>query len=299
MNSKGIILIAEDSIEALGMLNETLVKEGYTVFVAMDGEQALAIANRMIPDVILMDIIMPIMDGVEACKQLKKNADLTDVPVIFMTGLSEKEHLFNSLDAGGVDFINKPIQLDELLARIKVHLRNSRSTRSAHNTLNQIGQLAFTCDSSANIIWSTNSADELLISAGIDSNEQRKIMSEQIRVWLSSDPDMHNSLWLKGFKNPVQICFLGRPAPGEFLLRFTNDNEKSIRASLCKRFSLTAREAEVLFWLVRGKTNREIAIILSMSPRTVNKHLEPIFRKLSVENRTSATAVCLRYLNRS
>lgn len=298
MTSKGIVLIAEDSVEALGMLNEALVNEGYTVFVAMDGEQALAIANRMVPDVILMDIIMPNMDGVQACKALKKNNDLIDIPVIFMTGLSEKEHLFHSLDAGGVDFINKPIQLDELLARIKVHLRNSKSTRSAHNTLNKIGQLAFTCDSNAEIIWSTNSADELLIAAGIDTEEKTQLMSEQMRIWLSSDPEKHSSLWLKGFDNPIQVCFLGRPSPGEFLLRFTNDNEKSIRASLCKRFSLTERESEVLFWLVRGKTNKEISIILSMSPRTVNKHLEPIFRKLSVENRTSATAVCLRYLNR-
>ena len=298
MNSKGIVLVAEDSAEALGMLNETLVQEGYTVFVAMDGEQALAIADRMVPDVILMDIIMPNMDGVEACKQLKKNTELTDIPVIFMTGLSEKEHLFNSLDAGGVDFINKPIQLDELLARIKVHLRNSMSTRSAHNTLNKIGQLAFTCDSNAKIIWSTSSANDLLKSAGIITEEQNKLMSEQIRYWLLTDPKKHNSLWLKGFENPVQICFLGRPAPGEYLLRFTNDNEKSIRASLCERFSLTEREAEVLFWLVRGKTNKEIGLILSMSPRTVNKHLEPIFRKLSVENRTSAAATCLRYLNR-
>lgn len=298
MSTKGLVLIAEDSAESLGMLNEALLSEGYTVFVAMDGEQALAIANRMVPDVILMDIIMPNMDGVQACKELKKNTELTDVPVIFMTGLSEKEHLFHSLDAGGVDFINKPIQLDELLARIKVHLKNSKSMRSAHSTLNKIGQLAFTCDSNAKIIWSTSSANDLLKAAGINSEEHTQLMSDQVRYWLTSDPEKHSSLWLKGFDNPVQICFLGRPAPGEYLLRFTNDNEKSIRESLCKRFSLTERESEVLFWLVRGKTNREIGLILSMSPRTVNKHLEPIFRKLSVENRTSATAICLRYLNR-
>ncbi len=295
--TKGIVLIVEDSVEALGMLNETLTNEGYTVFVAMDGEQALAIANRMVPDVILMDIIMPNMDGVQACKELKKNSELADVPVIFMTGLSEKEHLFHSLDAGGVDFINKPIQFDELLARIKVHLRNSKSARSAHNTLNNIGQLVFTCDSNAKIIWSTNSTNDLLEAAGINSKEKTELMSEQIRHWLSSDPEKHSNYWLKGFDNPLQICFLGRPSPGEYLLRLTNDNEKSIRESLCKKFSLTERESEVLFWLVRGKTNREIGLILSMSPRTANKHLEPIFRKLGVENRTTATAVCLRYLN--
>ena len=189
MDTKGIVLIAEDSAEALGMLNETLVNEGYTVFVAMDGAQALAIANRMVPDVILMDIIMPNMDGVQACKELKKNTELADVPVIFMTGLSEKEHLFHSLDAGGVDFINKPIQLDELLARIKVHLKNSKSMRSAHSALNKIGQLAFTCDSNAKILWSTHSANDLLKEAGIKSEEHTQLMSDQIRYWLTSDPE--------------------------------------------------------------------------------------------------------------
>ncbi|GAA0420058.1 response regulator [Cocleimonas flava] len=295
--TKGIVLVADDSAEALGMINEALINEGYTVLVAMNGEQAISIANRMVPDIILMDIIMPIMDGVEACKELKKNSDLTDIPVIFMTGLSDKDYLFQSLDAGGVDYINKPVQFDELLARIKVHLRNSKSTRSAHKALNQIGQLAFTCDANAKIIWATNTAQKLLESAGINTEENSELMSEQIRFWLSSNPEKHGSLWLKDFDKPIQVCFLGRPAPGEYLLRLTNDDEISTRELFCERFSVTERESEVLFWLVRGKTNREIGQILSMSPRTVNKHLEPIFRKLGVENRTSATAVCLRFLS--
>jgi DNA-binding NarL/FixJ family response regulator len=244
-----------------------------------------------------MDIIMPGMDGVEACKKIKENTELTDIPIIFMTGLSDKEYVLLSLEAGGVDHINKPIQLDELHARIKVHLKNSKSTRSAHKALNQIGQLAFTCDANANIIWSTQSAQEVLISSGVNSEENKRLMSKQIRQWISSNPEKHNSLHLKDFDKPIQMCFLGRPAPGEYLLRLTNDDEISTRQLFCERFSVTERESEVLFWLVRGKTNKEISQILSMSPRTVNKHLEPIYRKLSVENRSSATAVCLRFLN--
>ena len=295
--NKGIVLIADDSPEALSLLNETLAQDGYTVLVAMNGEQAISIANQMIPDIILMDIIMPGMDGVEACKKIKENTELTDIPIIFMTGLSDKEYVLLSLEAGGVDHINKPIQLDELHARIKVHLKNSKSTRSAHKALNQIGQLAFTCDANANIIWSTQSAQEVLISSGVNSEENKRLMSKQIRQWISSNPEKHNSLHLKDFDKPIQMCFLGRPAPGEYLLRLTNDDEISTRQLFCERFSVTERESEVLFWLVRGKTNKEISQILSMSPRTVNKHLEPIYRKLSVENRSSATAVCLRFLN--
>ena len=80
-------------------------------------------------------------------------------------------------------------------------------------------------------------------------------------------------------------------------MRLLDDDELVARTALKERFELTEREAEVLFWLSRGKTNREIGQILSMSPRTVNKHLEPIYRKLSVENRTTAASVCLQYLS--
>jgi len=295
--SKGIVLIADDSPEALSILNEALAQEGYTVLVAMNGEQAISIANQMVPDMILMDIKMPALDGVQACKQLKENSELTDIPIIFMTGISDKEQLFISLDAGGVDYITKPIQIDELIARVKVHLKNSRSTRSAHKALNQIGQLAFTCDANANIIWSTESAQEFLEKFGVNTKETVQMMSDQIRQWFSANPEKHHSLRLKGFEKPIQMCFLGQPAPGEYLLRLTNDDEVSTRELFSERFGVTERESEVLFWLVKGKTNREIGQILSMSPRTVNKHLEPIYRKLSVENRSTATAVCLRYLS--
>jgi CheY-like chemotaxis protein len=72
--SKGIVLVVDDSADALGMLNEALANEGYTVFVAMDGIQALAVAGRMAPDIVLMDAIMPNMNGFEACEALKNNS---------------------------------------------------------------------------------------------------------------------------------------------------------------------------------------------------------------------------------
>ena len=98
--SKGIVLVADDSAEALSMLNDALISEGYTIFVAMDGVQAISIANRMPPDIVIMDAVMPNMDGFEACRQLKKNNELSDIPVIFMTGLSDTEHVVKGLEAG-------------------------------------------------------------------------------------------------------------------------------------------------------------------------------------------------------
>ena len=295
--SKGLVLVADDSPEALAMMNEALALEGYTVLVAMDGKQAVTIAERMPPDIILMDIRMPNMDGIEACMTLKENDELLDIPVIFMTGLSDQAYLFQGLDAGAVDYIQKPINLDELLARVKSHLKHSHSTRVAHNALNEIGQLTFTCDANANIIWSTNTARELLLNTGVNTQDDTEIISKQIRYWLSNSPEKYSTLNLKGLPTPLLVNFLGRISPGEFLLRFVENDETTIRRALCERFNLTDREGEVLFWLSQGKTNREIGQILSVSHRTVNKHLEPIYRKLSVDNRTSATAVCMGYLN--
>lgn len=295
--SRGIVLIADDSPDTLGMLNEALVEQGYTVFVAMDGKQALSIASRMVPDLVLMDAVMPNMDGFEACRELKKNTELSDVPVIFMTGLTDTEHVVMGLEAGGIDYVNKPINLDELMARVKVHLKNARLARSARSALNEIGQQAFVCDINGNLLWSTASARELFTNTGATDTWLDEELPAQVRYWLSHNPSRHSSLRLTGLDKPLQLRFLARSSPGEYLLRVMDDDELVTRAALREHFALTDRESEVLFWLARGKTNREIAEILSMSPRTVNKHLETVYRKLEVENRTTAAAVCLQYLN--
>ncbi|MFT4776842.1 MAG: DNA-binding NarL/FixJ family response regulator [Oleispira sp.] len=295
--SKGIVLVVDDSADALGMLNESLANEGYTVFVAMDGIQALAVAGRMAPDIVLMDAIMPNMDGFEACKALKDNSELNEVPVIFMTGLTESENVIKGFEAGGVDYINKPVKLDELLARVKVHLNNSRMTRSARVALDEGGQLTFACDINGRMVWSTAQVRQLLSSVYSDEEWLSAQLPEQIKSWLSRSPEKHSSIPLKGPDKKLQVKFLGRVSPGEYLLRLLEDNELVARSALKERFELTEREAEVLFWLSRGKTNREIGQILTMSPRTVNKHLEPVYRKLSVENRTTAVSVCLQYIS--
>lgn len=295
--SKGIVLVVDDSADALGMLNESLANEGYTVFVAMDGIQALAVAGRMAPDIVLMDAIMPNMNGFEACEALKSNSELNEVPVIFMTGLTESENVIKGFEAGGVDYINKPVKLDELLARVKVHLNNSRMTRSARVALDEVGQLTFACDINGRMVWSTAHVRQLFASAHADENWLSLQLPDQIKYWLSHNPEKHSSIQLKGRDEKLQVKFLGRVSPGEYLLRLLDDNELVARSALKERFELTEREAEVLFWLSRGKTNREIGQILTMSPRTVNKHLEPVFRKLSVENRTTAVSVCLQYIS--
>lgn len=299
INSKGVVLVADDSADSLEMLNEALVNEGYTIFVAMDGLQAITISERMSPDVIIMDAIMPNMDGFEACRQLKSNRELRDIPVIFMTGLSDTEDVVKGLEAGGVDYINKPVNLDELIARIQVHLKNSRLTRSARSALDEIGQKTFACDISGQLIWCTKSARTFLSDIGTNKEWLESHLPAQIKTWLSHEPQKNSLINIRGLSEPLRIRYLGKPSTDEFLLRFVEDDEAGIRATLRKHYQLTDRESEVLYWIAQGKANREIGQILTMSPRTVNKHLEQIFKKLGVENRTSAAAVYLQYLNTS
>jgi DNA-binding response OmpR family regulator/DNA-binding CsgD family transcriptional regulator len=294
--SKGIVLVVDDSTDTLGLLNEALMKEDYTVLVAMDGVQALSIAARLMPDIILMDAMMPNMDGFEACIKLKDNSELNDIPVIFMTGLSESEHVVKGLEVGGVDYINKPINLDELMARLKVHLKNARITRSARGALNEIGPMAVACDIHGQLLWATDSASLLLAELSQLENHSDDHMADLIGQWLARKPEKHSSLRIDVGRS-LQLRYLGQPSPAEFLFRILDDDELRARNALRDGFGLTDRESEVVYWLSLGKTNREIGQILSMSPRTVNKHLESIFPKLAVDNRTAATSRCLQFLN--
>src|ERR1700741_5376997 len=128
---RDVALVVDDSPETLRLLTDALDDAGMTVMVALDGASAMRIVEQITPDIILLDAVMPGMDGFETCRRLKRDGALSNVPVIFMTGLTETEHIVRGLEAGGVDYVTKPIVIEELLARIRVHLANSRLIRRA------------------------------------------------------------------------------------------------------------------------------------------------------------------------
>jgi PAS domain S-box-containing protein len=128
-NNKGVILIVDDTPSNLEVLFDFLADAGFTVLVAEDGESAIARAEYAPPDLILLDILMPGMDGFETCQRLKVNQITKDIPVIFMTALSETVEKVKGLNLGAVDYITKPLQHEEVLARIELHLRLSKLTK--------------------------------------------------------------------------------------------------------------------------------------------------------------------------
>ncbi|QGA50938.1 response regulator [Pseudomonas sp. NA13] len=127
----GVVLIVDDTPDNLAMLSDALNDAGYMVLVALDGLSALNRIERRRPDLILLDAMMPGLDGFETCRRIKEQPANADIPVLFMTALTESRHVVQGFEVGGSDYVTKPIQTDEVLARVAAHLRTSRILLSA------------------------------------------------------------------------------------------------------------------------------------------------------------------------
>ncbi len=299
---RDVALVVDDSPETLRLLTDALDGTGMTVMVAMDGAAALRIVEQITPDIILLDAMMPGMDGFETCRRLKRDAGLADVPVIFMTGLSETEHIVRGLDAGGVDYVTKPIVIEVMLARMRVHLANARLTQSARNALDVSGRYLLSVNRDGRILWATPQAQKLLAENLDTMIDDELVLPPAMLDWLArvDQPD-EKTLASAPFptNENLRLQFMGKAGPSELLLRLAKDSAPQTQKEVGKQLGLTLREGEVLSWLSKGKTNRDIAQILGLSPRTVDKHLEQIYAKLGVENRTAAAAIATRISNRN
>lgn len=291
-----LALIVDDSSETIAMLNEALEKAGISTLVALEGNQALSIARKMLPDIILLDAMMPNMNGFEVCERLKQDPELKYTPVIFMTGMTDTEHVVRGLNAGGIDYITKPINTTELVARIRVHITNNRLAMSAKSALDIAGQYVMSVKQDGTVIWSTPQVHQLLEVAAGQPDWLEQDLSPLIAQWLSHKPSRDMTLGVDAPRRGLKLIMLGETGVGEFLLRVVDQNSPNDASVLEDTLDLTGRQAEVLYWIAKGKTNGEIGLILGTSPRTVNKHLEKIYKKLGVENRTAAAARAIQYL---
>lgn len=121
-NNEGSILIVDDKPENLTVLRQILTEHGYRVRPAISGEIALKTVQADLPDLILLDIVMPNMDGYEVCRKLKADEQTRQVPIIFISALDELEDKVKAFSEGGVDYITKPFQIEEVLARVNTHI---------------------------------------------------------------------------------------------------------------------------------------------------------------------------------
>src|SRR5216684_547924 len=261
---RDVALVIDDSPETLRLLTDALDGAGMTVMVAMDGAAAMRIVDQITPDIVLLDAVMPGMDGFET---------------------------------GGVDYVTKPIVIEEMLARIRVHLANARLTQSARAALDVSGRYLLAVSRQGKIMWATPQAQKLLsdklAAAGADDE---LALPQPMLEWLEQAQKGKagsKTTAMASFPDDEQLRlqYMGKLGPNEFLLRLAKDTSTHLPAEFSSELGLTTREGEVLSWLSKGKTNRDIAQILGLSPRTVDKHLEQIYAKLGVENRTAAAAI--------
>jgi DNA-binding NarL/FixJ family response regulator len=298
-----IVLVVDDSPDSVRLLTDVLDSASMTVLVATNGKTALDIATIVRPDIILMDAVMPVMDGFEACRRLKLLSGFDNVPVIFMTGLSEPEDSVRGFEAGGADFVTKPIVVDDLLARMRVHLSNAQKIKTARMALDAADQFLVATDRDGNILWFTPQAYRLLEERFGDGGTGTMRLPQEVLAWLRArsllDPSLQASnaefIVTKG-RLQSRISFVGGAERREIVFRISDASPDDRLAAARSHFNLTQREAEVLTWLAQGKSNRDIASILALSPRTIDKHVEVIFAKMRVENRTAAAALLLQAL---
>lgn len=291
---KDLILVVDDSPDSLGMINDTLDEAGLTVLVALEGNQALNITRSITPDIILMDALMPGMDGFETCRQLKSQTHLAHIPIIFMTGLSDTNSILKGFEAGGVDYIQKPVNSSELLVRIKAHLSNAQLTQSARLALDASGQFLITTNQLGEFKWATPQAHHLLSDANLSEAWLKEELNKELQEFFSSSYNQEKNVKIKNGIKTIELSFISRDEKDDYLFRVIDAELIQEQPILQNAFNLTVRESEVLTWLAKGKSNAEIAIILSISPHTINAHLAQIFKKLNVENRTSAAIVALQ-----
>jgi DNA-binding NarL/FixJ family response regulator len=301
-SAHGTIMIVDDAPGNLAFLSDALEESGYRVLVATDGLSALEQLRYARPDVILLDVVMPGPDGFETCRRLKADPATGTIPVIFMTALGELDGLLRGFEEGAVDYVVKPVRHQEVLARVAGHLARARLIRRSEDALSRSGFAALAIDGEAGVTWITPAGSRWLADlAGVDAADggtAPAVLPAPLIEWsrkrIAREGNAEQGAFTahrggKLFKARLVPCRNGQ----EHLLLLQESSGGWNVDSLKSTLGLTPREAEILMWIARGKTNKDVGRILGSSPRTVNKHLEHIFEKLGVATRAAAVAVAL------
>lgn len=285
----GRVLVVDDTPANLALLLDALTDAGHETLIAESGPSALSLLEHTTPDLVLLDLVMPGMDGVTTCRRLKTREDCRDVPVLFMTANDEPAQKLRAFEAGALDYITKPVYPPEVLARVAAHLQIRALRRSladelalrieAENQLSEsLDRAVILADAAGRIVFSTRLAEDLLhkhfpartngvLPSGLAGEDGNLV----VRRFAERDRADFQMLVLEERGTP--------PGPG------------ALRA-----LGLTVREAEVLYWIAQGKSNPDIATILGANVRTIHKHVEHIFQKLGLETRNAAMLAAMEIL---
>jgi DNA-binding response OmpR family regulator/DNA-binding CsgD family transcriptional regulator len=293
------LLVVDDVPANLSMLIDAASAAGYRVLLAESGERALKLAAKTTPDLVLLDVMMPGLDGYATCRRLKADPALREVPVIFLSALDDAADKVAGLEAGGLDYVAKPLNPAEVLARVQVHLElrrlrtelqeEVRLRKEAERSLGQsLDRAVLVATLDGQVLFATQRARRLL-EAHFGSNQDAALPAG-----LLASPGTQEITTPAGRLRVRRFAEVGEAECTTLLLE---EAGLSGTARL-EQLGLTPREAEVLFWLAEGKSNPEIALILANTAGTVKKQVQSILEKLALENRMAAARLAREQLDR-
>jgi DNA-binding NarL/FixJ family response regulator len=294
------VLVIDDEPSTLKVITDTLESADIAVLVTTSGEAALDLLDRFLPDLIIVDAVMPGIDGFETTVRIKRDPRLENIPVIFMTGLTESEHVVEAFEVGGVDYVRKPVNLNELLARVRVHMAQGRAAHASAASLDATGRLMLATDAKGSLLWCTPRA-EAVISRMMPGWSRRDSLPAELRLPVErllrrGSAGASVRLDRDALDGMLELVLVTRYRENEVLIRLNELNPRKHVERLAASLGLTMREAEVLLWGSYGKSSGDISDVLEISPRTVQKHLEHVYEKLGVETRSAAVAIAIRVM---
>ena len=299
------IMIVDDVPANLGVLLDFLDSAGYQVLVAESGESALSQLAYAHPDIVLLDVTMPGIDGYETCRRLKQDARWRDTPVLFLTALNETTDKVRAFEVGAVDFISKPLHPEEVLARVRAHLqirslqqdleeKNALLEKAVALRIEAEEQLQQSLDRAVLVVRDRNQIQfctrlaRRLLDRYFPEVRTGNVLPDALAQWSANGHSTEP--WTKQLEETrLQARMFAETQPGASFMLLLEEHAisgGSPTSLLC--LGLTRREAEVLFWIAHGKSSPEIAIILEAALNTVKKHVQNILLKLGVESRLAA-----------
>lgn len=303
------VLLVDDVPENLSLLIDTLRDAGIEIRVAESGERALKQLPNINPDLILLDVMLPGLNGFETCRLIKADARWREVPVLFVTALSDVAEKVRGFEAGGVDYLTKPFHPQEVLARVTAHLqlaflrrelerKNAELSEEVSLRLEAERQLHQSLDralvvatAEGQVVFTTLQATQLLTRLFPEAPTDR--LPAAVLDWVRRPEPRPEEL-----RPQVRIQLFSEPGFNRSFVLLLEDLAWQPKVDRLIALGLTPREAEVLFWFAEGKGAPEIAMIIGVSHNTARKHAQRVLEKLGVENRLAAVRVAREQLAR-
>jgi DNA-binding NarL/FixJ family response regulator len=289
MTAAGRILVVDDTPANLSLLLDALTDAGHEILVAESGRSALSLLDHTTPDLVLMDLVMPGLDGVATCRQLKARRECRDVPVIFMTAVEEPTQKLRAFEAGALDYITKPVYPPEVLARVTAQLQ----VRALQKSL--ADELALRVEAENQLSQSLDRAVVLADAAG-RIVFQTRLAADLLHKHFPGEAGDRLPAGFGGAGSDLVVRRFAERDRADLQMAVLEEKGAPPGPAALMALGLTAREAEVLYWIAQGKSNPDIATILGANVRTVHKHVEHIFQKLGLETRNAAMLSALEVL---